>query len=197
MKRAETRYDVHDLIAERWSPRAFLDRPVERDKLGSLLEAARWAPSCFNDQPWTFLVATSDRKEDFERLASTLMEGNAWAKKAPVLMLSVARLAFGHNDKPNRHALHDVGLAVGNLVLQAEALGLSAHQMGGFEKDEAREVLGIPDGFEPVAMIALGYRGDADTLPEKLKERELAERSRKDLDTIVFGAGWEKPSPLG
>jgi len=195
-KTAESRYPIHELIAERWSPRAFADRDVEREKLGSLLEAARWAASCFNEQPWSFFVAPRDRTEDFERLASCLVEGNAWAKSAPVLMLSVAKLAFDRNGKPNRHALHDVGLAAANLTLQAQALGLSVHQMAGFHVGRAREVLAIPDGFEPVAMIAIGYRGDPDSLPDPLKERELTPRLRKQLDAFVFGSGWESPAAL-
>jgi len=129
-------------------------------------------------------------------LVLALVEGNAWAKSAPVLMLSVAKLAFDRNGKPNRHALHDVGLAAANLTLQAQALGLSVHQMAGFHVGRAREVLAIPDGFEPVAMIAIGYRGDPDSLPDPLKERELTPRLRKQLDAFVFGSGWESPAAL-
>lgn len=192
-KTATSDFPLHELIAERWSPRAFTDQPVEADKLGSLFEAARWAASCFNEQPWSFLVATREDTEGFEKLASCLMEGNAWAKDAPVLMLSVARLTFARNDKPNRHAQHDVGLAVGNLSVQAQAMGLCLHQMGGFDADRAREVLGIPDDFEPMAMIALGYQGEASALPDALREREAAARERKDVGSFVFGAAWEQP----
>ena len=190
-KPADTRYPLHDLLAERWSPRSFDPRPVESEKLGSLFEAVRWAPSCFNDQPWTFLVATRDDAEGFERLASCLVDGNAWAKEAPVLALSVARTNFERNGKPNRHAAHDVGLAAENLVLQAESLGLASHQMAGFDSDAAREKLSIPEGHEPMAMIALGYPGEPDQLPEQLAERERAPRSRQALAEIGFGAGWE------
>jgi len=190
-KPADTRYPLHELIAERWSPRSFDARPVEREKLGSLFEAARWAPSCFNEQPWTFLVATRDDAEGFERLASCLVEGNAWAKEAPVLVLSVAKASFERNGKPNRHAQHDVGLAVENLVLQAECEGLASHQMGGFDSAAARTALAIPEGYAPMAMIALGYPGEADQLPEALAERERAPRQRKALGSIVFGPGWE------
>ncbi len=192
-KTSVTAHPVHDLIAERWSPRAFAARSVDRAALGSLLEAARWAPSCFNEQPWRFLVATRDDAEGFEHVASCLMPGNAWAKEAPVLLVSVARLAFERNDAPNRHALHDVGLATQNLILQAQALGLSTHAMAGFDAARAREVLGIPEGFEAVCVIAVGYRGEPDGLPEALRERELAPRTRRPLDAIAFGAGWERP----
>ena len=195
-KRAMTRYPVHDLIAERWSPRAFEDRAVEPQKLGSLLEAARWAPSCFNEQPWRFFVAARGELERFERLASCLTEGNSWAKAAPVLMLSIAKRTFALDGRPNRFGEHDVGLAAENLVLQATALGLSVHQMAGYDANRAREVLGIPDDFQSMAMIAVGYRGDAAKLPERLREREQAERKRKPLDEIIFGAAWGEPHEL-
>jgi nitroreductase len=195
-KLAKSSFPIHELIAARWSPRAFAPRAVEPEVLGSLLEAARWAPSCFNEQPWSFLVAPAADADSFERLAACLSEGNAWAKRAPVLMLSVAKLAFDRNGKPNRHAYHDVGLAVENLVLQAQALGLSVHQMAGFDVERARANLGIPAGHDPVAMIAVGYRGSADDLPDALRERELAPRSRKALAAFAFGARWGEPLRL-
>ncbi len=192
-KRATTAFPIHDLIAERWSPRVFAARAVESEKLGSLFEAARWAPSSFNEQPWSFLVATQEEPQEFERLAACLVEGNAWARKAPVLALSVAKRAFERNGRENRHAFHDVGLASGNLVLQAQALGLHVHQMAGFDAERARRDLGIPDGHDPVAMIALGYLGDPGSLPAPLAERERQPRERKPLASFVFGAGWKEP----
>lgn len=186
-KTADTRFPVHELIAERWSPRAFADRDVSKEDLGSLLEAARWAPSCFNDQPWSFVVATRDEPEALARLQSCLVDANkAWATDAPVLMLSVARTSFAHNGKPNRHAAHDVGLAVGGLCAQAQALGLVVHQMAGYDAERARELLGVPDGHEPMAMIAVGYEGEAERLDEQLRERELAPRQRKPLSEVAF-----------
>src|ERR1700722_9116174 len=129
-KPAETKYPIHDLLAHRWSPRAFADRAIEPGALGSLLEAARWAPSCFNEQPWVFLVATKEAPEEFEKMLGCLVEFNqSWVKAAQVLMISVARLHFARNNKPNRHAFHDVGLAAENLVIQATAMGLAVHQM--------------------------------------------------------------------
>ncbi len=189
-KRAVTEYPLDDSIAERWSPRAFDAKPVEREKLGSLFEAARWAPSCFNEQPWSFFVGLKGEGEDFDRLASCLVEGNAWARTVPVLILSVAKTRFARNDKPNRHAQHDVGLAVQSLVLQAQSLGLATHQMAGFDVDRARATLKIPADCEPMAMIALGYPGDASALEPALAERELAPRTRKNLGAIVFGSTW-------
>lgn len=196
-KSAATDYPVHELIAKRWSPRAFADKPVERDKLRSLLEAARWAASSFNEQPWHFIVASKEQPEEFQRLLECLVDGNiAWAKEAPVLMLSVAKLNFERNGKPNRHALHDLGLAVGNLSLQASALGLYLHQMAGFHVDKARETFKIPEGFEPVTAIALGYVGDAHTPHDGLRDNESPPRSRKKLADFVFEGKWAKTSSL-
>jgi nitroreductase len=170
---------------------------VDAATLLSLLEAARWAPSSFNEQPWSFIVGTRDEPEVYNRLVSCLVEFNArWAARAPVLMLSVARLAFERNGDPNRHAFHDVGMAAENLMIQATALGLVVHQMAGFDVEKAREVFGIPQGYEPCAMIALGYLGDRESLPESLRQREEAPRVRKPISEFVFGARWGKTSPL-
>ncbi|BCA55275.1 Nitroreductase [Nitrospira sp. KM1] len=191
-KPADTHHPIHDLLRRRWSPRAFADRPLEPDKLKSLFEAARWAPSSNNEQPWRFIV--TDRKEnrdDFDRLFACLSEGNKkWVHLAPVLMLSVASLNFEDDGKPNRHAMHDTGLAVENLVLQATALGLQAHQMAGFDVERARTDCGIPPGFEPVAMIAVGYPGDPAVLPEYLQERERKPRERRPIGESVVSGQW-------
>ncbi|MFQ5745502.1 MAG: nitroreductase family protein [Acidobacteriota bacterium] len=196
-KPTENTYPVNELIKRRWSPRAFADRPVERGKLYSLFEAARWAASSFNEQPWSFLVATKAESTRYVRLLDCLVEGNReWAKNAPLLMLSVARLDFERNGKPNRHAYHDVGLAMANLIFQATDCGLFAHQMAGFDVDRARESLEIPDGYDPVAMVALGYPGDVGTLPESLEQRERAPRTRKALADFVFSGTWRESFPF-
>lgn len=189
-------YPIHDLLRQRWSPRAFDDRPIEREKLRSLFEAARWAPSLDNGQPWRFLVATKDEKAEYERLFNCLVEGNQKsAYRAPVLMLSVAQLQF-EDGSPNGHALHDTGMAVENLVVQATALGLVAHQMAGFRIDQAREDCQIPEGFEPVVMIAVGYPGDPALLSDRLRAQEPQPRVRKPLTEFVYSATWERPSSL-
>jgi nitroreductase len=189
-KPAETSSPLHELIKERWSPRAFAERPVELEKIRSLLEAARWAPSSSNGQPWTYLLATKDEPEEFERLASCLVDGNSWAKKAPLLLLAVAALQFAHNGQPNRHAFHDVGLANENLVLQAHAMGLVVHQMAGFVVARARELFQIPEGQEPLTMLAAGYEGEIDELSDKLRARETTPRSRKPLAEMTFSGKW-------
>ena len=196
-KPAETQYPIHDLLRRRWSPRAFSDRRVDPAIMRSLLEAARWAPSSYNEQPWSFIVATKDDQAEFDRLLSCLVEGNIqWAQYAPVLMVSVARLYFEDDGKPNRHAFHDVGLAVANLIVQATALGLVVHQMAGIFPDKIRELYGIPEGYEAVAGIALGYPGDPQSLPEELRKRELAPRERKPLTEFVFSGRWGQTSPI-
>jgi nitroreductase len=196
-KPADTHYPIHELLKRRWSPRAFSDRPVEPDTLRSLLEAARWAPSSFNEQPWSFIVATKDDPVEFGRLLSCLVEGNIqWAQHAPVLMVTVARLSFEDDGKPNRHAFHDVGQAAANLTVQATALGLFVHQMAGILPDKVRALYGVPDQYEPVAGIALGYPGDPQSLPERLRQRELAPRERRPLPEFVFSGRWGRTSPL-
>lgn len=196
-KPATPQFPIDPLLARRWSPRAFDERPIEPEKLKSLFEAARWAPSSNNEQPWRFIVATKDQPAEYDRLLACLLEGNRkWAYRAPVLILSVARMTFEDDAKANRHAYHDTGLAAENLVLQAVAAGLMAHQMAGFNAEKARADLNIPQGFEPVAMIAVGYPGDPNVLPDYLKQRELAPRQRNPISTFVFSGDWGRPSPL-
>jgi nitroreductase len=194
---AANEFPIHDLLKLRWSPRAFSEKGVPPEVLRSLFEAARWAASCFNDQPWAYVVATRDNAEEFARMASVLMEGNTvWAAKAPVLAISVARHNFHHNKEPNRHAFHDTGAASASLALEATARGLAVHQMGGFFVDKAREVFQIPEDWEPVAAIAIGYPGEPHSLPEKLREREGAQRSRKPISEFVMSGKWGQISPF-
>ncbi|MDF0642572.1 MAG: nitroreductase family protein [Nitrospira sp.] len=196
-KLAESQYPIHDRLRRRWSPRAFAERPLEAEKVRSLFEAARWAPSSNNEQPWRFLAATRDAGTDYDRLLACLNEGNRkWVYRAPLLILSIAGLHFEDDDKPNRHAFHDTGLGAENLVLQAVALGLVAHQMAGFDVERARSTCLIPPGYEPVAMIAVGYPGDPAVLPEFLREREMKPRDRKPIGEFVFSSQWGLVSPL-
>jgi nitroreductase len=196
-KPADTAYPIEELLKRRWSPRAFADRPIEPEKLLRLWEAARWSASTANQQPWYFIVATKQDETEHARLLSCLRENNQqWASRAPVLMVSVAKLTFDANGQPNRHAFHDVGLAVANLITQATALGLGVHQMAGFYPERVRELYAVPEGFEAVAGIVLGYPGDPDILPDDLKQRELAPRVRKPLESFVFQGTWGQISPL-
>jgi nitroreductase len=196
-KEASAAYPIHDLIAKRWSPYAFLDRPVPAEDVRSLFEAARWAPSSYNAQPWSYIVATKDNAADFERMLSCLVEGNqAWAKAAPVLALGCTSLFFAKTGKPNAAALHDLGLASANLCLEATAHGLYVHQMIGILPDQARLVFHIPDGVQPLTGLAIGYAADPNTLVDKLRERDLTPRTRKTLAEFVFGAEWGTPSSV-
>jgi nitroreductase len=192
---AVTSVPIHDLLAERWSPVVFADQPVESAALCAMLEAARWAPSSFNEQPWAYIVATRHNAKEFERLASVLVAANAWAKNAPVLLLSVAKQIFDHNGKPNRHAGHDVGMATAQLIVQAGAFGLRVHQMAGFDARKAREIFDIPADWEPMAMIAVGYHDPTGPADEKLRQRESGPRKRKAMESFVFTGGWGRPAP--
>jgi nitroreductase len=197
-KRAETAHPVLPVIAQRWSPYAFDPRPVEREKLLSCLEAARWAPSSYNEQPWTFILAERVDSQAFAQVLDCLVEANrAWARNAGVVMLTVVSKLFSKNGKPNRAAEHDIGLAAGNMVLQATALGLQAHQMIGIEPAKARAVYKIPDGYEALTAIAIGYPAASQPgSSDPLAQRDVAPRTRKPLAEIVIGGGWGQAAKL-
>ena len=184
-KPANTEHPIHELISERWSPRAFSAQPVEEEKLHSMFEAARWAASASNLQPWSFLLATKAHEDDHTRILEILSTNNAgWAKEAPVLIVTVAKLYEFAGREHNSY--YDLGMAVENLVIQASHLGLVVHQMAGFDAAKAIEALHIPEGYMPISVIAIGYPGSPDSLHPKLRERELAPRERKPLSEFVF-----------
>jgi nitroreductase len=190
-KPAPTEHPIHELISHRWSPRAFADKSLAPETLRSLFEAARWAPSSSNEQPWAYLVATKHDTDNFAKALSTLVEFNQnWAKKAAVLVMAVAELAFAKNNSPNRNAHYDVGAATALLSIEATALGLVVHQMAGFDPEKARAAFAIPAGWDPIAAIAIGYPGDPETLPQRYRDRELAPRTRKPLKEFVMSGQW-------
>ena len=196
-KPAATDVPLHELIRNRWSPRAFSDKPVPPEVLRSLFEAARWAPSSYNEQPWAYLVATKEDAEKFAKMLGVLVESNAnWARHAPALALSMAHLKTQREGNPNRVALHDVGSASAQLTFEANARGLQVHQMAGFSELKARQTFAIPADWEPVAAMAIGYPGDPDSLPGKLRDRELAPRTRKPLSEFVMTGGWGHTAPF-
>ncbi|HEX4542147.1 MAG TPA: nitroreductase family protein [Candidatus Acidoferrum sp.] len=196
-KPAANDFPVHQLIRDRWSPRAFADKAIPKDVFRSLFEAARWAPSSNNEQPWAYLVATKDHKENFEKMLGVLVEFNAgWAKNAAALALAMAKLTFAQNNAPNRNAQYDAGAASAWLTVEATLQGLAVHQMAGFDPEKARRSFGIPEGWEPLAVIAIGYPGDPDSLPSKLKDRELAPRTRKPISEFVMAERWGHPAPF-
>jgi nitroreductase len=195
--KASTDYPVHELISNRWSPYSFDPRKVTDDDLRSLFEAVRWAPSSYNEQPWSYIVATNKDPDEFQRLLSCLVDANqAWAKTAPVLAMGITNLAFTRNGKPNRAAMHDLGLASANLVFEATARSLVVHQMIGILPDKARELYEIPEGHEPLTALAIGYAGDPDMLPESMRERDLTRRPRKPLGEFLFSGKWNNKSGL-
>jgi nitroreductase len=197
IKKAVTDYPILQVLAERWSPYGFDDRPVREADLRSLFEAARWAPSSYNEQPWRYLVATKEDTREFERLLRCLVEGNqAWAKTAPVLALGIVSLQFARNGKDNRAAVHDLGLASGNLLVEATSRGLSVHQMIGILPEKARELYQIPEHYEAWTALAIGYKTDAAKREGVLDERDLTPRQRKPLSEFVFAGQWGQPSPL-
>jgi len=180
---------IHDILQNRWSPRSFdADKSIDPQTLTALLEAARWAPSCFNDQPWRFLVCNkTTHLSAWEKLLSTLGEKNQlWARNAPVLILSMAMHEFGHNGKPNRWSMYDAGAASVSLCLQATAMGLATHQMGGFDASQCKQSFDLPDACNPMSVIAVGHRAAAELLPDDLRETEFKARSRKPLNECFY-----------
>jgi nitroreductase len=189
--------DVIPQIHSRWSPYELADRPVEPAKLKVLFDAARWAANSYNEQPWRYIIATKEQPADYAKLLGCLVEANqAWAKHAPVLMLSFAKRTFTRGGKPNRVAVHDVGAASAQLTLQAEALGLHVHQMAGIEIGKIQATYGVPDDFEPVAALAVGYPGHNPNLDPDIRQRDQGPRTRKPFADFVFTGAWGKPSDL-
>jgi nitroreductase len=197
MKRATTDHPIHELIATRWSPYAFADRPVSKELLRSLFEAARWAASSYNEQPWSYIVATKEDPAEYEKILGCLVEANQeWARFVPVLALGVVRRTFTRNNKPNAAAEHDLGLAAGNLLFEATSRGLFVHQMIGILPDKAREVYAIPEHSQALTGIAIGYLGDGADLPEKRRLLDTSPRTRRPLAEFVFTGKWGKSASI-
>jgi nitroreductase len=187
--------ELHPLIAQRRTHRAFSSQLVGPETLRTLLEAARWAPSSRDEQPWSFIIATRDKPAEFERLLQCLLEFNIrWAQHAPVLMLVVAKLNLMVSGERNPHAFYDVGQAMAAMTFQASALALTVSQMAGFDTQKAREVFSIPADHEPVVAAAIGYQGDPAVLSEKLRQKELAPRKRNAMEEFVFENKWGQPA---
>jgi len=191
-KTAETQIHLNELIARRWSPRGFDPyKDVEAEKLLSILEAARWTASSSNLQPWRFIVAPRQNKAEFDKMLSVIKEGNQpWAQHAGVLMIGVIN-KYRRPDVLNRHASHDLGQAIAQMVLQALEFDIYARQMGGFYPDMAREVYNIPEEYEPFTAIAFGYKTlDLSHLNDVHREKEYSPRERQSLDSLVYSGSW-------
>jgi nitroreductase len=196
IKRADTSAPIIDVLAERWSPRAWQDRPVEDAKLVRMFEAARWAASSGNEQSWRFLISRRHFDASWDDALACLDDGNQeWAYAAPVLVITAAASTTSRG-RPYKHAWHDLGLAMGNLCAQATADGLHVHQMGGILPEEVRVRFGVPQDFDVVTAATIGYLGDPDTLSERRRKTELEPRTRRPLEETLFTGAWNTKSPI-
>lgn len=189
----KTNTTIDPLLSKRWSPRALdPNKDLNTIQLYALLEAARWAPSCYGDQPWYYIVChKKTNPEAWSKAFECLVEFNQnWVKNAPIIFFSIAKESFHHNDKPNRWAQHDTGAASENLCLQASSMGLSAHQMGGFDEKKVMESFNVPSGYTPMAAIAVGFQTTVDILPTELQAKELEERLRDPIEEHFFNGTW-------
>ena len=194
-KTVNIRYPIHDVLAQRWSPRAFAARDVSDADLRGIFEAARWAASAFNEQPWRFVVARkSQHPEAHAKIAARLAAGNrVWAENAPVLIATTAAPAFKLNGNANRWAAYDAGQSVAMLSVEATKRGLVLHQMGGFDQSGLATDLELPDGWEILSVTALGHPGNPENLAPEYVDKERAARGRIGQDAFVFGAAFDAP----
>ena len=194
---ARTDHPVQEPIARRWSPYEYADQDVSGEDLRSIFEAARWSASSYNEQPWRYIVGRKSADGDlYQKVLDCLVEPNqAWARFAPVLALGIVSNRFSRNDKPNRVALHDLGLASAQLTLEASARGLVVHQMGGILPEKVAETFGLPEGYEAFTALAIGVHGENPDLPDDVRQRDRGERVRKPLGEIAFGEEWGSPHP--
>jgi nitroreductase len=178
---------ILEIIKDRWSPYSFSQNPIEDYKLKAIFEAAGHAPSSNNEQPWLFVYATRRDGEVFNDYLGFLVDANKeWAKNAYAIIISMARTQFSYNDKPNRYALHDTGMAVSNLLLQAFAFDVYVHQMGGFSVEKVQKYFKLSNDIQPVAVMAVGYLDDGNTLSPELLKRDEKRRPRKSVNEFVF-----------
>ena len=178
---------ILEIIQERWSPYSFSSSHVEEFKLKAMFEAAGYAPSCNNEQPWMFVYTTKEENQVFDDYLGFLNESNrVWAKDSFAIIISMARTKFVYHDKPNRYALHDTGMAVSNLLLQALAMDIYVHQMGGFSVEKVIEYFKLDENIQPVAIMAVGYLGDGNSLSPELLKRDEKRRPRKSVNEFAF-----------
>lgn len=195
-KKIDTQEKINDLLAQRWSGRAYdADRPVTQENIISLLESARWAPSCFGEEPWRFIVCDKTTNPTaWDKAYSCLAEGNQnWAVHAPVLILVSVNTLFSHNEQANRWACYDTGAASMSMCVQATSLGLMIHQMGGYDGKKTTALFSIPEQYTSMAMMAVGYQLSKENISATLMERESSKRQRKPLVDQFFNGEWDKP----
>lgn len=193
-KRATPEHPIADVLARRFSPRAFATEIPSDAQLARLFAAACWAPSAGNGQPWRWVVGVQG-DDVWPVVLSCLNESNqSWCRHVPVLGIAIAQTL--RDDKPMRTGPYDLGQAMADLTVQATTEGLYVHQMAGFSADAARAAFAIPAGFEAWTAYAIGSLGDPDTLPGDLRERELVPRTRNPLGDLVFGRRFGDPRPF-
>jgi len=179
LKHRTADHPIEQIFLKRWSPRSLRPDGVGAADLNRLFEAARWAPSSYNEQEWRFLYAIKGSKH-WDTFLNLLVPANqTWCKDAGALVVVISKTTFTHNGKPNVVHSFDAGLASMNLMLQATAMGLVTHGMGGFDRDKTRSELQIPADFQPEAMIAIGKPGDPDTLPAEVRKGEVPSGRKK------------------
>jgi nitroreductase len=192
LKSSEFESPIIEVIQKRKSRRAYADHTVEKEKIVALFEAARWAPSSVNEQPWIYIYATKDQPELYNLIFDSLNDSNkVWVKNAPLLIASFVRKNFTRNDRPNGAARYDLGAANAFLSLQATHMGLNVHQMGGFNTEKINVNLNVPETHDPVIVMAIGYPGEVEILPENLKIRELAPRERYVQKEFVMNKAFD------
>ena len=192
-KIAATEVPINEVIAQRWSPRAFdSSYMITEDEIKSLFEAARWSPSCYGDQPWQFVLFNKVDATAWTSALNCLSVGNQnWAMDASIFIVVCANKNFNHNSEPNRWAHYDTGAAAENICLQATSIGLSAHQMGGFDQKKVRSLSNIPTEFDILACMVVGKILDESKLSKVQKDKEGQVRSRKLLEDIYFINEWK------
>jgi len=192
-KKADTHLSINTLIASRWSGRAYdPQRGLTDEQIQAMLEAARWTPSCYGDESWRYIICNRhSHNQAWQNALDCLSEGNQlWAQHAPLLILVLADTVFSHNDSENRWGAYDSGAASMSLCLQATELGLMVHQMGGFNVDKARQAFSVPNRFEAMSVMAIGYQLAKDQIPADMLEREMAGRKRKPVSELFFAGSW-------
>lgn len=184
--------EFHKILAARRSRRAFADRPVEPEKIERMIEAARWSPSSDNRQPWRFVVVEKGAPTR-PALEEALSRGNAWAKKAPVLVVGGARKEDGSIVESREYYLHDTGLAVMSLLYRGVDQGLLVHPMAGWKDAPLKSALFLPDDFRPIAVVAVGYPGRHEDLDEETRKKDERPRVRKEIGEIAFLGSFGEP----
>ncbi len=195
-KPAITKFKIHPLLKQRWSPRSFTDQPVTKESIQNIFEAARWAPSSSNDQPWRFIVGFKGDKT-WDMIMETLVDFNQkWAKLAPVLVLSIGKKISDKNGKPSRTFMYDVGQSVAHITFQAMYEGLFVHQMGGFSAQKAAELFKIPEDYQAITAFTIGHKGEPELLEENFADMEKSERIRRPAEDSVFSESFGNKSNL-